>query len=279
MSKGMRVSALSVMCFALAAPVFAGTLFIGSDTEDFAGTLPDHLIKASVTGSTFNSQTVINLDFHLNGLGDAPGNILYAGEPVNNNLKTVDYNGNLLSSIAAPGIPNGSCCNEELQLANGVLYHAHYSDVIEALNPTTGALIANYSQPDVVGMALVGSTLWISKWNGRSVGTWNPATNTYTEMFSTDTAARNGGQNTGALAYDPTNSILWIGFAGGDVVPYTLSGVKLNAGFQPLGSIPDTIDGLTFLGEGSQTPEPGTLMTIGSVVALAGMRLLKRKRS
>jgi hypothetical protein len=35
---------------------------------------------------------------------------------------------------------------------------------------------------------------------------------------------------------------------------------------------------LTFQGEGSQTPEPGTLMTLGSVVALAGMRLLKRKR-
>jgi hypothetical protein len=278
MSKGMRMSALSAVCFVFSAPVFAGTLFIGSDTEDFAGTLPDHLIKASVTGATFNSQTVIDLNFHLNGLGDAPGNILYAGEPDNNTLKTIDYNGNLLTSITAPGIPNGSCCNEELQLDGGVLYHAHYADVIEALNPATGALITNFTQPDVVGLALVGSTMWISKWSGRSVGTWDPATNIYTEMFSTDTAARNPGQDTGALAYDPTNSILWIGFDGGFVVPYTLGGVKLNAGFQPLGNIPDTIDGLTFQGEGSQTPEPGTLMTLGSVVALAGMRLLKRKR-
>jgi len=59
-------------------------------------------------------------------------------------------------SIAAPGIPNGSCCNEELQLNGGVLYHAHYSDVIEALNPATGALIQNvFTAAKVLALAAV----------------------------------------------------------------------------------------------------------------------------
>ena len=276
MSHGMRISAISLLLGALSTPVVAGTLFIGSDTEDFANTLPDHLLKADVTGAVFNSLTTINLDYHLNGLGDAPGNILYAGEPGNNHLKTIDYNGNLLTSINAPGIPNSGCCNEELQLVGGTLYHAHYLDEIEALNPITGVGLATYPQADVVGLALVGGSIWISKWGGRSVGTWDPLTNTYTEMFSTDTAGRNPGQDTGALAYDPSNSILWIGFAGGDVVPYTLTGTKLNGGFEPLGAIPDTIDGLTFQGEGAQTPEPSTLLMIGSVMGLAGIRFLKR---
>jgi hypothetical protein len=271
--------AFALLFATLSTRAMAGTLFIGSDTEDFANTLPDHLLKADVTGATFNSLTTINLDFHLNGLGDAPGNILYAGEPSNNTLKTIDYNGNLLTSMSAPGIPNSGCCNEELQLNGGVLYHAHYLDEIEALNPGTGALLAAFPQDQVVGMALVGTTIWISKWTPRTVGTWDPVTNTYTPVFSTDVAGRNPGQDTGALAYDPVNSILWIGFAGGDVVPYTLTGTKLNNGFQPLGAIPDTIDGLTFLGEGSQTPEPGTMLMVGSVLALAGIRTLRRRKS
>ena len=128
----------------LSTQAMAGTLFIGSDTEDFANTLPDHLLKADVTGATFNSLTTINLDFHLNGLGDAPGNILYAGEPSNNTLKTIDYNGNLLTSAAAPGIPNGVCCNEELQLSGGVLYHAHWSDEIEVSIPPRGPFLLRF---------------------------------------------------------------------------------------------------------------------------------------
>ena len=42
------------------------------------------------------------------------------------------------------------------------------------------------------------------------------------------------------------------------MTPYSLAGAVLGASFQPFGNIPDTIDGLTFQGEGSQTPEPAT---------------------
>src|SRR5579864_5734581 len=88
----------------------ADTLFIGSDTEDFHNAATDRLGKADVSGATFNSETIITTAFHLNGLGDGPG-FLYAGVPSANTLQTIDYNGNLLTSVAAPGIPNGVCCN------------------------------------------------------------------------------------------------------------------------------------------------------------------------
>ena len=257
--------AVALGCLA-ASSVFAGTLYIGSDTEDFANIFPDHLVVATVNGAAFVSQNTINLNFHINGLGDAPGGILYAGTPSANTLYTIDYSGNILSTVAAPGIPNGPCCNEELQLAGGILYHAHFTDEIEALNPATGALLATYSQADIVGMALVGNTLWISKWAGRTVGTWNPLTNLYTAVFSTP-------NNAGGLAYDPVNAIIWVGMEGGTVTPYSLAGAVLGASFQPFGNISDTIDGLTFQGEGSQTPEPATFgMLALSLIVGVGVR-------
>ena len=89
-------------------------------------------------------------------------------------------------------------------------------------------------------MANVAGQVWISKWNGRTVGTWNPLTNVYTPVFSTPS-------NAGGIAFDPDSNILWVGLQGGLVVPYTLAGVALNGGFLPFGSISQTIDGLTFL--------------------------------
>ena len=46
---------------------------------------------------------------------------------------------------------------------------------------------------------------------------------------------------------------IWVGMQGGTVTPYSLAGAVLGASFQPFANIPDTIDGLTFQGEGSQT--------------------------
>ena len=144
------------------------------------------------------------------------------------------------------------------------------ADEIEALNPVTGVALKIYAQSDIVGMALVGNTLWISKWGGRTVGTWDPATNTYAAVFSTP-------NNAGGLAYDPGNSILWVGMEGGTVTPYSLAGAVLGASFSPFGNISDTIDGLTFLGEGNQgTPEPGTFVLVSAGLAMAGY--LRRRR-
>jgi hypothetical protein len=132
----------------------AGVLFVGTDNEEFTSSGTSVLVKATVSGANFVSQINIPLDFNLNGLGDGPG-FLYAGEPDSNTLRTISYNGALLTSVSGT-FPSG-CCNEEMQFSNGNLYHAHWSDNIQQINPVTGAVITTFDVPQVVGMALVGS--------------------------------------------------------------------------------------------------------------------------
>ena len=244
----------------------AGTLVIARDTEDFAASLPDQLIFATVNGAAFVSQVGVPTRYQVNGLADGPG-YMYAGSAITNVLHTIDYSGGLLTSINAPGISTG-CCNEEMLLVGNTLYHARYSSAIEQIDPATGVLLNSWSQGDVVGMALANGQIWISKWSGRQVGTWDPVTNTFTPVFGTP-------NNAGGLAFDPFNQIMWVGMTGGVVVPYTLAGVALNAGFQPFGAFGDTIDGLTFQGEVSGVPEPATWALIGAGL---GLLALRRKR-
>jgi hypothetical protein len=253
--------------------VLAGTLFIAADTEDFANSLPDRLGVWNVTGPTVNSSTIINTDFFLNGLADAGGKLL-TGTPNVNTLRYVGFDGTDLGSFAASGILNGPCCNEEMlfvpqPVGPAKIYHANYSLQIVEID-LAGNLVQSFDQTDVVGMALAGTDIWISKWGGREVGTWNPLTNTFTSVFSTP-------DNAGGLAYDPVNDIMWVGMQGGTVTPYSLTGAVLGASFQPFGDIPDTIDGLTFLGEVTNVPEPATVALLS--LAVVGLGYQRRRKA
>lgn len=265
-------SFLMAITLCLTANTMAGTLFIAADTEDFAGVLPDRLGKWDVTGATVNSSTIINTGFFLNGLADAGGKLL-TGTPVANTLRYVAFDGTDLGSFSASGIPNGPCCNEEMLFVPqpsgpATIYHAHYSDVIAQID-LSGNLVQSFNQNDVVGMALVGGDIWISKWGSRQVGIWDPLTDTFTSKFSTPA-------NAGGLAYDPIGDLLWVGMQGGTVTPYSLAGAVLGDSFQPFGNIGDTIDGLTFLGEVSSVPEPGTLALFAA--GLVGLGIWRPRR-
>ena len=272
---------MALLAFAMStgAAHASGILVAGRDTEDFANLLPDALAKTTTTGAVNGVTTIISTNYHVNGIGDG-GGFLYAGSAIQQNFLTIDYNGNLLTSGSSPGFKT-SCCNEDIAYdpATNTVYRGEFDSAIVAVNGTTGALIQTYLQADVVGMAHVNGEIWITKWANREVGSWNPATNTYTKKFDTDGLGGVNG-NTGGLAFDPFDNILWIGFQGGLVVPWTLSGTRLGAGFQPFGAMGQTIDGLVFLGEAqSSVPEPGSLILLGTGVAAAYARRRRNARS
>lgn len=250
----------------------SGILIAARDTEDFGNTGADQLAKTTTTGSTAGATALITTSYQVNGIGDG-GGFLYAGSAVKDSFLKIDYDGNLLSSGTSNGYRN-SCCNEDIAydpLTNTV-YRGRYSDSIVAVDGTTGVQIASFAQTDVVGMAHVNGVIWISKWSGREVGTWDPLTNTYTKKFDTDGINGVNG-NAGGLAYDPFDQVLWIGFSGGLVTPWSLTGTKLGAGYKPFGDMADTVDGLVFLGESHVVPEPTTLLLVAvGLVAAASRR-------
>ena len=223
-----------------------GLLFAGTDHNTVSGTpLPDQLGRFTINGTSMTGGGALSVNYYINGMAQA-GKFLYAGDPNSNTLRTIDFNGGLVSSVAA-GFPN-ACCNEDMHFdaANNVLWHANNSLEIEKLDPATGAVITAYPQSDVVGITFVGNTIWITKWAGQQVGTWDPTTNTFTMKFATPA-------NAGGLAYDPVNGTLWVGLQGGLVVPYDpTTGLAKGSVFSPFGGLgADTVDGLEFV---SQVP-------------------------
>jgi hypothetical protein len=270
-----KLAWMPILAFVLSTGVAhaSGFLIAGRDTEDFAATGTDQIAKTSTTGATAGATALINTSYQVNGIGDG-GGFLFAGSAVLNNFLTIGYDGTLLTSSTSAGYKN-SCCNEDIAYdpSTNTVYRGEYSQSIVAVNGTTGAPIATYAQLDVVGMAQVNGTIWISKWGAREVGTWDPSTNTYTKMFDTDGIGGVLG-NTGGLAYDPFDQILWIGFQGGLVAPWSLTGTRLGAGYLPFGVMGETIDGLVFLGEANTAvPEPASLLLLGTgLVAVARRR-------
>jgi hypothetical protein len=230
-----------------------GFLFVGTDQEEFTGTSlpvvgPDRLGRFETRGPNVEDGTIIVTNYPINGMGDAR-HFLYAGDPLSNFIRRISYDGVLLGTTAAAFPP--VCCSEDMIFDGKLLYHAHFPATIELIDPDTGAVVQTFLQADVVGMTFVGrgpgvdsrrkAEIWITKWAGRQVGTWDPNTNTFTPRFTTPDLA-------GGLAWDAKGEVLWVGLRGGLVVPYSLDGTPLNAGFLPFGPILNTIDGLEFVG-------------------------------
>ena len=271
---GKRLALRSLMVLSLfsGAAQASGILIAARDTEDFANTGTDQIAKTSTAGAVAGGTALINTSYQVNGIGDKGGGVLYAGSAVQNNFLTIDYNGNLLSSGTSAGYKT-TCCNEDIAydpLTNTV-YRGSYDTSIVAVDGTTGALLATYAQTDVVGMAHVNGQIWISKWSGKEVGTWDPLTNIYTTMFSTNSGGT-ANRNAGGLAYDVDDQILWIGFQGGLVTPWSLTGTSLGAGYKPFGDMTQTIDGLVFLGESRTVPEPTSLLLVAAALLAASAR-------
>ncbi len=260
------IVAFAALCLLVSAqPAAAGTLYAGTDTEEFSGTFPpDRLARGSTLGAGVAATipggfAILNpIDaggtFHpVNGMGAGPG-FLFAGQPrpvpligpvfPGNTLRTMDFNANVLTTLLA-GFPV-TCCNEEMVLFGGNLLHVNFKGLgtnqglIQEINPNTGMVISSCQIDDIVGAAVIGAQVWITRWAQRQVGTWNQSTCTFVPVFSS--VPINAG-NTGCLAFDPSNGTLWIGFQGGAIIPSDLAGTPGGTPVLPFGGIPDTIDG------------------------------------
>jgi hypothetical protein len=267
---------LGALLFLGAAPAQAnghsrGVLFVGTDAEEFHGAPlgPDRLGRFRTRGPNVVDSKIITTSYPINGMTDGRG-FLYSGDPNSNVIRRISYDGRLLGSTVAAFPP--TCCSEDMVLDGRFLYHAHFPSAIEKLNVRTGALVQTFPQAaGVVGMTFVDDDddddddgdcrkyrrfdltaslswfhhnddrrIWVTRWAARQVGTWDPATNTFTPRFTTPELA-------GGLAWDSGRKVLWVGLRGGRVVPYRLDGTPYNAGFLPFGPIGDTIDGLEFV--------------------------------
>jgi hypothetical protein len=241
----------------------AGRLIAVTDGYSFNGLSTSALSTVMTSGSSVLSGPVVTpTSYPLNGIGAGPG-YLFGGDPYSTTLRTLSYNGTLLSSTTA-AIQNG-CCNEQYAYLGGNLYHAQYgSGGIQEIT-TSGAFIANYAQNDAVGITDVNGTIWITHWGARQVGAFNPGTDTFTPMFTTSDVA-------GALAFDPASQILWVG-GSNRVSAYTLSGTLLSS-YEPFSSA-DTIDGLAFVAAPESSTWAMLLMGFGGL-ALAGYRTSRK---
>lgn len=235
-------------------------LYCGTDETGFDGENGQLAVVRTNGPAIVGSVQLYNLTVPLNGI-TFDNTFLWAGQPeevgsvVGNTLRKISVN---LPPTVLSTVPPGSnsfsadCCNEQMVVFKGQLYHAHYSDVIQQLTVDSSGnseVTATYAQTDVVGMASDGAKIWITKWSEEQVGTWDPSTNLFTAVFSTPNSA-------GALAWDLKNHVLWVGMADGSVIPYSSTGKQLGNGFQPFGSISNTIDGLAFVpaaGTGAKT--------------------------
>lgn len=234
-------------------PIVArATLFCGTDESGFDGMNGELAIVRTSGPHILGSAQVYNLDVPVNGIS-FDSSFLWAGQPedvgsvAGNTLRHISISlpPTVISTIE-PGSNSFSaeCCNEQMLEFKGILFHVHYGTGIQLLaidSSGDSEVTQTYSQTDAVGIATDGVKIWISLWSNKQVGTWDPATNTFTSMFSTPS-------NAGGLAWDVANHVLWVGMEGGSVLPYDAAGKQLGPGFQPFGNTgSDTIDGVALV--------------------------------
>ena len=230
-----------------------GTLYAGSDVEEFNLLTEDRLAETTiVNGLPVATGIITPTDDFLNGLAPTGTGTLFSGEPFTDDHREINVDGSTDSTVTGPLNFGGDCCNEDLAFDGTHVWRAHF---VPLLGPggmlfkylPDGTPVDQFAQEDVVGATFVwpADELWITKWLGREVGTFDPATNTFTSVFTTAT-------NAGGLAYDIERGILWVGEQGGLVQAYDLTGggaPALIAGsqHQPFGPIDETVDGLAFV--------------------------------
>jgi hypothetical protein len=229
----------------------AGVLYVGSDTEEFAGAVSgnplDKIGKYFTLGPVIVGGANINLapTDVANGMTIVGGDLL-TGTVVLSDLIERDLNTLSLTGGPFDALTNDFAFNEDLAYDGTNVWRAHFivggaSGTIYQLNPAlAGAVVVAYPQTfGPVGMTFVGPQLWTTDWINDTVGTF-VAPNIYTAMFSTP-------EHSGCLAWDGSSGVLWVGQAGGAVIPYDLLGNPLGPAFFAFPPMIDTMDGCAII--------------------------------
>lgn len=221
-----------------------GLLLAATDNEEFTSTGNERLYRYAMDGTNVMIDSSVLTGYPINGLTRV-GAFLFAGEPNLNKLRHLDRSGALIRTTTG-AFPN-QCCNEDMVFDGTSLYHAHYgTGQINRLDPSGTTLLASYPEPGgPVGMTLVGSDIWTTRWSTRGVGKWTP-----TGGFALQFTIPAEDSVAGGLAYDPVGGVLWVG-SRGKITPYTTAGVKIGDAIVPTSASPNTntLDGLEFIWE------------------------------
>ncbi len=225
--------------------VGTGTLYAGTDQEEFAELTEDRLAATPVVGGVPGATVIVTPDDFVNGLAPTGTGTLFSGDPGSSDHHEITVAGTTLSTVVGP-LP-GHRFNEDLAFDGTHVWRAHWEEGPLFKYLPDGTLVDSFDQTDVIGATFVwpADQLWITKWNAKQVGTFDPGTNTFTSVFGT-------GANAGGLAYDIERGILWVGHQGGAVRAFDLTaGAALIAGsgHMPFGVIDDTVDGLAFIAD------------------------------
>ena len=207
-------ASLVFLAFASAARA-DGTLFAVTDEFAFLHSATGEISMTPITGITPGATTLVTSDFPVNGIGPAAGGLVYGGTPFDNLMRTVDPGtGATVTSVTAGfSTADGNLtANEQFAFNGTTLYHVQFGNggglgSIQQLDPITGAVLATDVQSQMIGIVFAGNQLWVSSFLGKSVGTFDFASNTYTPKFTLAGAG-------GGLAYDSSTGTLWVGETG-----------------------------------------------------------------